>query len=62
MGSDHTDNLSEFEWFSDEVGSSGAVTNEIDTYLGCSPPKNDFGLFEFWQSQATLLPKMSALT
>ena len=36
--------------------------SEFDTYLGCnSPSKTDFNLLEFWKSQTTILPKLSAL-
>ena len=36
--------------------------SEFDTYLGYNPPsKTDFNLLEFWKSQSTILPKLSAL-
>ena len=57
-----TGNLSEFKCSSDEAGSGGAVVSEFDTYLGYNPPsKTDFNLLEFWKSQTTILPKLSAV-
>ena len=36
--------------------------SEFDTYLGYNlPSKTDFNLLEFWKSQTTILPKLSAL-
>ena len=56
-----TDDLSEFECFSDEVVDGAATVNEVDIYLGYSQPKKDFTLLEFWKSQETVLPKLAAL-
>ena len=56
-----SDDLSEFECFSDEVVDGAATVNEVDIYLGYSPPKKDFTLLQFWKSQETVLPKLAAL-
>ena len=53
--------LSEFDCFFEEAESGEKVANEIDIYLGNNPPKKDFGLLDFWKSQSTSLPKLSAL-
>ena len=56
-----TDDLSEFECFSDELENGEQAASEIDVYLGYNPPKRGFGLLDFWKSQCSTLPKLSVL-
>ena len=60
-GTSQTDDLSEFECFSEEMENGEQAASEIDVYLGYNPPKRGFDLLDFWKSQCSTLPKLSAL-
>ena len=60
-GADPSSDLSEFECFFEEAESGEKAANEIGVYLGNNPPKKNFGLLDFWKSQSTSRPKLSAL-
>ena len=58
-GTSQTEDLS--ECFSDEMENGEQAASEIDVYLGYNPPKGGFDLLDFWKSQCSTLPKLSAL-